>query len=555
MVPHCGLVLALALCAAGAATSAGGLGSAGAQFVRSAGTGPGVNARRKPAPYTSLGIVPSRSAVEALPRISIDEFGAIAGDSSTGAALANARAIEAAVRASAGSAGVAVVPAGFEYDILPVELANLTDASLLIEGTLSVHQNISAWPLQHPGAFKPVISLSQSTGFALLGTEESLIEGHGLEWWWVRVLNIVDAETPTLVYASHCEGTLVSGVRTSNSPRFNFYLEQQRALEVERVHIWTDWGGAVGALERTGRLTVSHSDARGLVADRMAAETDAPREAALAAVDAWIDGVASSGISGAWHAASLTVRMMAAESSDAIPFPGIPMYPLNTDGVDVAGQGIWIHDCNVTNWDDSYCVKPQTLTGGGSIGCSQNITIEDSIVLFGVGASMGSVPPHLTVNCIRDVTVRNISFTAPTKTLYVKTNGGDKGTGIIENVHYSDIHAKDGFWYPVYVGPQQQKEPNGGGDGWWPPTQPRITVGNITFSNIQMEDVLWPQPGVLRCNVTNPCRGIDMHDVTLSSSLWNASTFQWVCDQTYGAFDGLVPLPSCKNGPASRTQP
>ena len=70
-----------------------------------------------------------------------------------------------------------------------------------------------------------------------------------------------------------------------------------------------------------------------------------------------------------------------------------------------------------------------------------------------------------------------------------------------------------------------------------------------------MEDVLWPQPGVLRCNVTNPCRGIDMHDVTLSSSLWNASTFQWVCDQTYGAFDGLVPLPSCKNGPASRTQP
>lgn len=322
--------LVLAACAAGAA-SAAGLGGAASQFVRSAGTGPGVNGRRKPVPYESLGMVPARSAVEALPRISIDQFGAVANDSSASAALANARAIESAVRASAGSAGVAVVPAGFVYDVLAVELFNLTDASLLIEGTLSVHQNISAWPLLRPGDFKPVISITQTTGFALLGTEESLIEGHGLEWWWVRVLNVVNANTPTLVYASHCDGTLVSGIRTSNSPRFNFYLEQQRALEVERVHIWTDWGGAVGALERTGRLTISHNDARGIVADRMAAETDVAREDALVAVDAWVDRLASSSVAGGWHAASLTVRMMAAESSDAIPFPGIPMYPLNTE--------------------------------------------------------------------------------------------------------------------------------------------------------------------------------------------------------------------------------
>lgn len=328
----CALAIALVACAAGGASAARIVDADGTRFVRSAGTGPGVNGRRKPAPYASLGMVPDRAAVEALPRISIDKFGAVANDSSTGAALANARAIEAAVRASAGSAGVAVVPAGFEYDVLPVELFNLTDASLLIEGTLSVHQNITAWPLLRPGTFKPVISMTQTTGFALLGTQDSLIEGHGLEWWWVRVLNIVNANTPTLVYASHCEGTLVSGIRTSNSPRYNFYLEQQRALEVERVHIWTDWGGAVGALERTGRLPVSHSDARGVIAGRMAAETDVPREAALAAVDAWIERIASSGISGGWHAASLTVRMMAAESSDAaIPFPGIPMYPLNTE--------------------------------------------------------------------------------------------------------------------------------------------------------------------------------------------------------------------------------
>jgi len=187
------------------------------------------------------------------------------------------------------------------------------------------------------------------------------------------------------------------------------------------------------------------------------------------------------------------------------------------------------------------------VNGANTIGCSQNITIEDSIVLFGVGASMGSVPPNTGVNCIRDVRISNITFTAPTKTLYVKTNGGDRGTGIIEGIHYRNITAKDGFWYPIYVGPQQQEEPDGAGDGWWPATQPRVSVNNITFDGIHMQDVLWPQPGVLRCNATNPCDGIDFFDVSLHSSIWNSTTFNWVCEQTHGTFQTLSPMPACNN--------
>lgn len=189
--------------------------------------------------------------------------------------------------------------------------------------------------------------------------------------------------------------------------------------------------------------------------------------------------------------------------------------------------------------------QPQALEGPG---CSQDIRIEDSIVLFGVGASMGSVPPNSGVNCIRNVEVRNITFTAPTKTLYVKTNGGNSGTGLIQNVHYSEIRASEGFWYPIYVGPQQQEEPDGGGDGWWPATQPRVTVQNITFEDVELSNVLWPQPGVLRCNSTNPCTGINFAGVNVTSALWNATTFQWVCEQTLGQLDGVTPLPNCTDG-------
>jgi hypothetical protein len=63
--------------------------------------------------------------------------------------------------------------------------------------------------------------------------------------------------------------------------------------------------------------------------------------------------------------------------------------------------------------------------------------IENSHVILGVGMSIGSVPPNKDVNCIRNITFRNINFTAPFKAVYVKTNSGDpNGTGIISNIVY-----------------------------------------------------------------------------------------------------------------------
>jgi hypothetical protein len=40
---------------------------------------------------------------------------------------------------------------------------------------------------------------------------------------------------------------------------------------------------------------------------------------------------------------------------------GIPTFPLNTDGIDVAGVNITVQHCRIQNFDDSVCLKPSHM--------------------------------------------------------------------------------------------------------------------------------------------------------------------------------------------------
>ena len=80
---------------------------------------------------------------------------------------------------------------------------------------------------------------------------------------------------------------------------------------------------------------------------------------------------------------------------------------LNTDGIDPQGRDFHIHDCSINNDDDSIAVKPLSRSGTFS-DCTRNLLIEN-MTLTGFGASIGSIPPHADVNCVRNVTFRNIS--------------------------------------------------------------------------------------------------------------------------------------------------
>jgi len=217
----------------------------------------------------------------------------------------------------------------------------------------------------------------------------------------------------------------------------------------------------------------------------------------------------------------------------------------NTDGFDLAGQNIYIHDCNVTNFDDAIAVKPTGKTGNNPFGisCTGNLTAENMHVTYGVGMSIGSVPPEPTDNCVDGVVFRNITFAAPLKTVYVKSNEGrNGGTGLIQNVRYEGIRATDAIWWPIYVGPQQQLQPDGGGEGWWPNTVPEVTIRNVSIVDMVATGCLWGRAGALRGNVSNPHTHIDMTNVRVTG--WNAS-MDWVCEHTSGVATNVIPRPGC----------
>lgn len=89
-----------------------------------------------------------------------------------------------------------------------------------------------------------------------------------------------------------------------------------------------------------------------------------------------------------------------------------------------------IYNITVQNYDDVVVPKP---SHEGSYGgnCTQDMLVENATVIMGVGMSVGSVPPHTGCNCIRNITFRNVYMTRPLKGIYVKTNPGDTGTGLV----------------------------------------------------------------------------------------------------------------------------
>eukprot|EP00978_Attheya_sp_CCMP212_P022378 scaffold66710_cov47-Attheya_sp.AAC.3 len=108
---------------------------------------------------------------------------------------------------------------------------------------------------------------------------------------------------------------------------------------------------------------------------------------------------------------------------------------LNTDGIDVRGRNIWVHDCIVTNDDDSVAVKP-TLNGRDTyylhdtfhVPCTEHVLLEN-LILTGFGASIGSVTPTFSHKCVDHITFRNITMPATGKGIYIKSNASPCAKG------------------------------------------------------------------------------------------------------------------------------
>jgi hypothetical protein len=225
----------------------------------------------------------------------------------------------------------------------------------------------------------------------------------------------------------------------------------------------------------------------------------------------------------------------------------MPTMPLNTDGIDPYGSNVTIRNVNITNFDDAVAVKPSHQ--GDKIakdGCSQDILVENVNVKFGVGMTIGSVPPRNTHACVRRVTFRNINFEYPLKAIYVKTNPGT-GSGEIRDILYEDIKIHFPVWWNIYIGPQQQKQPGGAGPGCmtYPfgscETQPFIDVQNITIRNLESHGGFLP-PGVIRCNQTNACYDINFENVNITG-WWEAMNWGFITEFAHGTAVNTYPDP------------
>lgn len=232
----------------------------------------------------------------------------------------------------------------------------------------------------------------------------------------------------------------------------------------------------------------------------------------------------------------------------------LPMFPLNTDGLDVQGKNMVIERMNITNFDDAVAIKPSN-TANKYATCTENIIVRDCNVYFGVGMSIGSVRPSDAYNCVRNIQFLNHKMYHPIKAVYVKNNPGkttsmDPGSGgEISNITYDGFEVHEPIWFAIYIGPQQQNQPHRDADPGcmlYPlvpcGTHSLVTIKDVTVRNFKIHNALLP-PGVIRGDPANPATGINFENVQ-ADGWWKYLRLNYFVENTFGVVENSSPAPA-----------
>lgn len=122
----------------------------------------------------------------------------------------------------------------------------------------------------------------------------------------------------------------------------------------------------------------------------------------------------------------------------------IDMSAFNTDGIDVAGEHIWIHDCDIWVQDDCVAVKAHA-------GPTRHVLVE-RVNASGTGLAIGSIGPQTVSN----ITFRSAYLHKSWKGIYMKFGLKSKDRGLIEDVLYENIVMDGIIDWPIFIGPAQQ---------------------------------------------------------------------------------------------------
>jgi polygalacturonase len=424
--------------------------------------------------------------------IYINDFGALVdGESTTDAALQNGLAFNKAVKSSCINDTIILLENETIYYIPNTDdnsepfFENINNIVFNIDGNIILHDNISAWPLTPKNTYYHMLDIRYSSNITITG--QGTIYGNGYEWWKEFALGNIVRQRPSLIEFNTSQNIIIQNITLLDSPRFNIYCYNVLNLEVRYMKIWVD-------IKKQ----------------------------------------------------NLIYKNYVSDLHDRITFP------FNTDGVDFSGKNIYIHDMNISNYDDVIAVKPSKNNvepiNNQIISCTENVLVDNINVYGGVGLSVGSVSP-IHNSCIKNVIFQNIYAIDPIKFIYIKTQSHKNVTqiqGYIKNITYQNMTALNPILWPIYLGPQQQKEPDGTGDGIWPNTNPYINISDIYFKNINVKNSKI-NPGVLRCNSSNPCYNVQFQNVTVNNNE-NKKLNKYICDDgvtVTGSYDLFTyPIPN-----------
>lgn len=138
--------------------------------------------------------------------------------------------------------------------------------------------------------------------------------------------------------------------------------------------------------------------------------------------------------------------------SNLVPFkPALKMMAQQTDGIDIWGSNVHVHDVTVDNGDDCVCVKGGD-DGSGII--SENWLVENSTA-SGAGLTVGTLGwgHHMPV---RNVTFRNIYMPNTAAGIYVKPVYNNVTDVLYQNI---TVHG-EALLFPVMIGPVHQFDGN-----------------------------------------------------------------------------------------------
>ena len=196
---------------------------------------------------------------------------------------------------------------------------------------------------------------------------------------------------------------------------------------------------------------------------------------------------------------------------------------LNTDGFDLQGKNMYIHDCTVWNQDDCFTIVPIDKRGINA-NCTENILIEN-VKASGLGLTVGSIEPTPNHACIRNITFRNAYMHHTYKGIYIKSGNrahpNPKGySAEITNILYDNITMDEPEQVPIWIGPAQELDSANACSLLWPEdpfSKCPAPLSTVTWTNITLRNIniLNPKesPGVIYGNETSPMVNVTFDNV------------------------------------------